>query len=74
MRLYLDGHDFEFATQQIYMCMFPNSHAEFVSEKPTAGDFIISSLSKHSDKFVSETEIHIDGKVNCACGEAPLWE
>lgn len=74
MKLYLDGHDFEFATQQIYMCMFPNSHAEFVLEKPTAGDFIISSLSKLSDKFVSETEIHIGGKVNSAYGEAPILD
>ncbi|MBR3848305.1 MAG: coproporphyrinogen dehydrogenase HemZ [Oscillospiraceae bacterium] len=73
MKLYLDGHDFEFATQQIYMCMFPNSHAEFVAEKPQSGDFIVSSLSKLSDKFVSETEIHIEGKVNTARGEAPLW-
>lgn len=73
MKLYLDGHDFEFAAQQIYMCMFPNSHAEFVSEKPGDGDFIISSLKKLSDRFVSETEIHMDGKVNTASGDAPLW-
>ena len=56
------------------MCMFPNSHAEFVSEKPDSGDFIISLLLKLSNKFVSETEMHIGGKVNRARGEAPIWD
>ena len=74
MKLYLDGHDFEFATQQIYMCMFPNSHAEFVTEAPTTGDFIISSLSRGEDKVVSETEIHMNGKVNTEESDAPIWQ
>lgn len=63
MRLYLNGHDFEFAAQQIYMCMFPNSHAEFVSECPTEGDYIISSLSTSKESCISVTEIHIGDKI-----------
>lgn len=63
MKLYLKGHDFEFAAQQIYMCMFPNSHAEFVSECPADGDYIISSLSVSGKKCISETEIHIGDEV-----------
>ncbi len=73
MKLYLDGHDFEFATQQIYMCMFPNSHAEFVTEKPESGDFIISSLIKGKDSVTSETKITIDGKTVSEASESPLW-
>ncbi len=56
------------------MCMFPNSHAEFVSEKPASGDFIISSLFKYPHKFVSQTEIHIGGRISSDTGESPLWD
>ncbi len=74
MKLYLEGHDFEFATQQIYMCMFPNSHAEFVPEKPDSGDFIISSLTRGSDEVISETKITIDGREVSESASSPLWD
>lgn len=61
MKLFLDGHNLEFAAQQIYMCMFPNSHAEFVSEKPEDGDFIVSKLCQEGKEFFSETEIYLSG-------------
>lgn len=58
MKIYLSGHDFEFATQQIYMCMFPNSHAEFVSEIPQDGEYIISMLCEEDGEVASRTEIY----------------
>ena len=74
MKLYLKGHDFEFAAQQIYMCMFPNSHAEFVSECPVDGDYIMSSLSVSGKMCVSETEIHIGNEVANAKSEISFAE
>ena len=62
MKIYLHGHDFEFATQQIYMCMFPNSHAEFVSEIPADEEYIISSLHKTELSVISKTEIYRENK------------
>ncbi len=64
MKVYLDGHNFEFAVQQIYMCMFPNSHAEFADEYENSGDFIKSSLLISGNTAFSETQIRIDGKVS----------
>lgn len=64
MKVYLDGHDFEFAVQQIYMCMFPNSHAEFTAAYDENADFIKSSLSYSEDMAFSETLIRIDGKAS----------
>jgi len=72
VKLYLKGHDFEFAAQQIYMCMFPNSHAEFVAEKPDGGDYIISSLKEEMGSFVSETEIYLGDKKSCAEAIFPI--
>ena len=66
MKLYLKGHDFEFAAQQIYMCMFPNSHAEFVTEQPEDGDWAVSSLSEENGEVFSETEIRYSGRQNSA--------
>ncbi len=74
MRVYLSGHDFEFAVQQIYMCMFPNSHAEFVEECPENGDFIKSGLLLENGLASSITEIHIDGKKSIGEAEFPLGE
>ena len=62
MKVYLDGHNFEFAVQQIYMCMFPNSHAELESECPAAGDFIKSSMFVSENTVLSETLICIGGR------------
>ena len=62
MKVYLDGHNFEFAVQQIYMCMFPNSHAEFTDEYENSDDFIKSSLLISGNTAFSETQIRIDGK------------
>ena len=62
MKVYLKGHDLEFATQQIYMCMFPGAHAEFVSSEPTEGDYIISRLETLDNAFLSETEMHLGGR------------
>ncbi len=64
MKVYLDGHNFEFAVQQIYMCMFPNSHAEFTDECEENADFIKSSLSISENTAFSETQIRIDGKAS----------
>ncbi len=72
MKLYLEGHDFEYATQQIYMCMFPDSHAEFVSERPEAGDYIISSFSENGNKITLETTICKDGKVSFESAEEKI--
>ncbi len=74
MKVYLKGHSFEFATQQIYMCMFPNSHAEFVPEAPESGDYIISELWENEDKVCSKTEIYKDNKTYSASEETPVRE
>ena len=74
MKVYLDGHDFEFAVQQIYMCMFPNSHAEFESECPDCGDFIKSSLSILENTAFSETQIRIGKKESAGKAEFSLGE
>lgn len=73
MKLYLDGHDFEFAAQQIYMCMFPNSHAEFVSELPQEGDYIVSSVKRDGDAVFSETEIHLGENMKRGEAEFPIF-
>ncbi len=62
MKIYLKGHDLEFATQQIYMCMFPGLHAEFVPLEPNEGDYIVSSLEVLGEELVSQTEMHLGGK------------
>lgn len=64
MKLYLEGHDFAYASQQIYMCLFPNSHGEIVEEKPVEGDFAVIELSFSGNIVHAKTEIHIDNKVN----------
>lgn len=62
MKLILSGHDFGFAAQQIYMCLFPNSHAVIAEEKPTSGDWAVSKLILRDETFFSETEISVNGK------------
>ncbi|MBQ5777548.1 MAG: coproporphyrinogen dehydrogenase HemZ [Oscillospiraceae bacterium] len=74
MKVYLKGHDFEFATQQIYMCIFPNSHAEFVSECPREGDYIISELEECGGSIRVETQINLNGKRYVAEEETPVQE
>lgn len=74
MKVYLDGHDLEFATQQIYMCMFPGLHAEFVSSEPDSGDYVISRLKVSENKLFSETEMHLDGKSVTKSEAVPLPE
>lgn len=66
MKLYLDGHDFEYATQQIYMCLFPDSHGEIVGEIPTEGDFSVVKLSFSEGCVSAKTEIHFGDKVNAS--------
>ncbi len=72
MKVYLDGHDFEFAVQQIYMCMFPNSHAEFTDVYPVDGDFIKSSLSLCENTAFSETLIRVNGRDSVGKAEFPV--
>ena len=57
MKLYLEGHNFDYASQQIYMCLFPNSHAEIVEERPKNGDFSVIKLSFSENRVLSRTEI-----------------
>ncbi|MBR5543136.1 MAG: coproporphyrinogen dehydrogenase HemZ [Oscillospiraceae bacterium] len=72
MKVFLDGHDFEFATQQIYMCMFPNSHAEFVPEKPVGGDYIVSRVRRREEEICSETEINLSGEISVGTVNIPI--
>ncbi len=45
------------------MCMFPNSHAEFVSDFPDSGEYILSELEEYPDKVISKITIYKGGKV-----------
>ena len=62
MKLYLEGHDFAYASQQIYMCLFPNSHGEIVGEKPTEGDFSVIKLITSGNSVCVSCEINKDNK------------
>ncbi len=62
MKIYLKGHDFSAAAQQIYMCMFENSHAEICEGEPEGESFVISRLEKKPQELLSTTEIANDGK------------
>ncbi len=62
MKLYLEGHDFAYASQQIYMCLFPNSHGEIVEEKPTEGDFSVIKLSFLGNVVHASCEIYMDNR------------
>lgn len=72
MKLYLEGHDLKFAAQQIYMCLFRNSHAVFSDERPTEGDFAISSMKKVGNEISCTTEIHKDGRESIAVSGAVI--
>ena len=69
MKLYLEGHDFAYASQQIYMCLFPNSHGEIVTEKPQEGDFAVIGLSFSGNCVCAKTELHIGNKENSSVCE-----
>ncbi|MBQ7119223.1 MAG: coproporphyrinogen dehydrogenase HemZ [Oscillospiraceae bacterium] len=77
MKLYLEGHNFDYASQQIYMCLFPNSHAEIVEERPKNGDFSVIKLSFSENRVLSRTEIYLDGKESfseCEFSFSPIDE
>lgn len=74
MKIYLRGHDYQFATQQIYMCLFPNSHAEFTDTRPLEGDYAVSSLEMRDNMMFSETAIILSGKRTHGKAEFPFSE
>ncbi len=66
MKIYLKGHNFSAAAQQIYMCMFENSHAEICEGEPEGESFVVSSLERTPAEFVSTTEIVYSGEKHIA--------
>lgn len=70
MKLYLKGHDLKFAAQQMYMCLFPNSHASFAEDEPVDGYFIISEMHTEKDGIRCSATVHINGEA----GNASVFE
>lgn len=63
MKLYLQGHDYRFAVEQIMVVLFPGEKPEYPEERPVCGDYAAVSLKETKKRICAETEFSKDGKV-----------
>ncbi len=63
MKLYLTGHSYQYAVEQMMLVLFPDQRPEYPEEEPNEGDFFArSSLSLGKTWATARTLLSRDGK------------
>ena len=63
MKLYLKGHSYKYAVEQILLALFPGERPEYPEGRPAGERYIVCSLSR-GDKFTTaHTKIILEGEV-----------
>ncbi|MBQ3055253.1 MAG: coproporphyrinogen dehydrogenase HemZ [Oscillospiraceae bacterium] len=62
MKLYLDGHPFRYAMEQMMLTVFPSERPEFVDELPLDGDFAILTLKETPKSLFGIATVCRNGK------------
>lgn len=62
MKLYLDGHPFRYAMEQMMLTVFPTDRPEFVDEVPHEGNFAILTLKETNKSLFGTATVCRDGK------------
>lgn len=62
MRLYLRGHDYKYAAEQIMLMMFPEERPEYPQGTPRGENFAVIALSKGKNYTTASVKIAYDGK------------
>lgn len=71
MKLYLKGHDYRFAVEQILVVLFPGEKPEYPEGEP-CGDFAEVSLKKTKKQISACTKLVKDGKLSSCTSVLPL--
>ncbi len=72
MKLYLQGHNYQYAVEQILLVLFPEERPEYADTPfQAAKNACRSTLTVRDGVAVAETELHRDGRTVSACSEAP---
>lgn len=70
MKLYLHGHDYKYAVEQIMLILLPDQRPEYPDTPPAEGDVWASSTLKRSgDLAVAETELSLGKNTVSACSQ-----
>ena len=67
MKLYLDGHDYRFAVEQILVVLFPGEKPEYLEREPQEGDFASVRLRVTAKRITARTVFSKDG-AQADCG------
>jgi len=73
MKLYLRGHDYRFAVEQILVVLFPGEKPEYPQNEPV-GDYAEVSLKKTKARIIAKTVFSRDGKISEATSVLPIPE
>ncbi len=61
MKLYLSGHPYRYAVEQMMLTVFPQDRPEFVEELPTDGDFAVLELKETPKTLFGVATVCRDG-------------
>lgn len=63
MKLYLEGHDYKYASEQIMMALFPSERPEYSDKAPEDGETYAVIRMRESEKHITSTAVIFrDGK------------
>ena len=75
MKLYLSGHGYRYALEQIQLALFPDEAMEYVEEPFAPGETgTVSALSRRGETLLAETAITHGGKTTRAALSMPASE
>ena len=66
MKLYLSGHPYRYAVEQMMLTVFPEDRPEFVDEIPSDGDFAILELKETPKSLFGIATVSRGGRVETA--------
>lgn len=75
MKLYLKGHEYKYAVEQILLTMFPNERPDFSGEPHTEDENYGTVSLSYTDKFASATTVlYVNGSLARANSRVAKWE
>lgn len=75
MKLFLIGHEYRYAVEQMLMILFPDQKPEYPDTEPEAGDnTLISTLNFEGGRATARAELYWKGKSSCREESLPVSE
>lgn len=72
MKLYLQGHGYRYAVEQILLVLFPGERPEYPTEEPAAGDAFCRTVLTLGEAARAEAELSFGGRAAHGEASAPM--